>query len=268
MFIDDLNVLLGDFEDKDEYGEVILMLDNPPRTISSPVPYIMNVVLGNLTTDWGYKLPRELPEDRQPPPNSSLQIGANITPAHTMIDLHIDQGGDGSMQVFGKCRKICLFYPPTKHNLTLLRTSNELVNKKFYSVGSMLEGGVMYSLDSTAAIVMAACTIHTTLTLDGGVLFGANWLAKSGFQAMSKIVSYDLDSNFATCNWNYLLRLYYKQIEHSAHGSTRNQKAKIADIVLETIQRILDRIGEKTDKHREKLAITSAIVDLVAPHCT
>jgi hypothetical protein len=53
----------------------------------------------------------------------------------------------------------------------------------------------MYDLDSTVAIVMAACIIYAAITLDGGVLVGANWLAKSGHRPMSTIVSYDLDIN-------------------------------------------------------------------------
>ena len=141
---------------------------------------------------------------------------ANLTPMHTVVDLHLDQCRDGLIQCIGHSKKMILMWPIAESNRQLMRDhSNHRM--KFVRMGHLLQGGIITILDSSVGLVMSTGTIHMTITLEAGVLVGLNWVAAECHRAGARCFEYEICANLEN-DFSNVLGIYADQLEASLNG--------------------------------------------------
>lgn len=141
---------------------------------------------------------------------------ANLTPMHTVVDLHLDQCRDGLIQCIGNGKKVVLMWPNAEPNRKLMRDhSNHQM--KFIRIGQLLQGGIITIMDSSIGLVMSTGTIHMTITLEAGVLVGLNWVAAECHRAAARCVEYEICANLEN-DFSTVLGIYADQLEASLDG--------------------------------------------------
>ena len=153
---------------------------------------------------------------KRTPSTHPFIVTANLTPMHTVVDLHIDQGRDGLVQCIGGSKKIILMWPATIHNMEIMQDqSNQKM--KFIRNGYCLQGGIIIVVDSSVCLVMYTGTIHMTITLEGGVLVGINWVAAEGHYAAARCFQYEIRTRLEDDISN-VLGIYADQLDISLAG--------------------------------------------------
>lgn len=128
------------------------------------------------------------------PPYKPPHFSGNITPRFVVVQPHIDVGQIGSILCIGDCKKIVVMWPPTTHNLDVMRKESGYA-AIFQRVGHRLEGGIATVVDSSVALVMFTGTIHFTITLEPGILVGINWVSAECYRAGARCFQYEIDTN-------------------------------------------------------------------------
>ena len=143
---------------------------------------------------------------------------ANLTPMHTVVDLHLDQCRDGLIQCIGNSKKVILMWPNAESNRQLMRDHSDH-RMKFIRMGHLLQGGIITILDSSIGLIMSTGTIHMTITLEAGVLVGLNWVAAECHRAAARCFEYEicanLEDDFSTVLGIYV---YADELEASLNG--------------------------------------------------
>ena len=173
----------------------------------------MNAKL-KLSDDLRMCIPNALLRKRTPykPPTFS----ANLTPRHTVVDLHLDQGRDGLIQCVGKSRKIILMWPATVHNMEIMLAHSDH-RMKFVRIGHLLQGGIITIVGSSVGLVMYTGTIHMTITLEAGLLVGINWVVSESHRAAARCFRYEIRACLED-DISSVLAIYADQLETSLEG--------------------------------------------------
>ncbi|KAH7016641.1 hypothetical protein B0J12DRAFT_775483 [Macrophomina phaseolina] len=99
----------------------------------------------------------------------------NVSPKGSWVDLHIDNGTDAISVTIGGCTKVWCMWPPSRENLELyegVKTMPFKLNK----ISSLLKNGIIFSSDSSEAVIIPAGCIHGTFTLTPGFLASAEFM--------------------------------------------------------------------------------------------
>ena len=218
-FSSDASMLISDLESAQafengerigKHGAAIWQLQNPDP--HNPT-YLMNAA-PELSNDLRMCIPNGLLQKRTPYKNPTF--GANITPRHTVVDLHLDQCRDGLVQCVGKSKKVILMWPATVDNMKILQDhSHHLM--KFIRIGHLLQGGIIIIVDSSVGLVMYTGTIHMTITLEAGVLVGINWVAAESHRVAARCFRYEIVARLEN-DFNSVLAIYADQLEASLEG--------------------------------------------------
>ncbi|KAL5344581.1 hypothetical protein ACLOAV_010565 [Pseudogymnoascus australis] len=104
----------------------------------------------------------------------TTQLGVNITPEGSFVDLHYDIGRSGYSMVYGLCEKVLILFPPTEHNLSTFAKTAGLHNR-LARIGDKLEGGLVVRINSSLAIDLPSGALHAVFTTAGGFLGGINF---------------------------------------------------------------------------------------------
>jgi len=123
-------------ERSEKHGEAIWQLQHPNK--ENPT-YLMNAKL-QLPDDSKLCVPTSVSSKKTP--YGDLIFGANLTPRHTIVDLHINQERDGLIVCIGDSKKIVLMWPATNSNMNLLRECS-YHQANLFRVGSQLEGSTL-----------------------------------------------------------------------------------------------------------------------------
>jgi hypothetical protein len=134
-----------------------------------------------------------------PPADEHIFSGMNVTPANTVVDIHIDQGTNGLSIGIGKAEdpwqiqmhKVWLFWPPTEHNLTKYE---ELKRSRVLRLLKMdeFEHGIITAFGIHHGVFIPAGWLHATITTRSGFLSGININSPDTILMASKIKSMDL----------------------------------------------------------------------------
>ena len=134
-----------------------------------------------------------------PPSKEHIYSAMNVTPANTVVDIHVDQGTNGLSVGVGKDEdpwqikvyKVWLFWPPTEHNLA---TYEELKQSKELRLlrSSELQHGIITAFGIHHGIFIPAGWLHATVTTRSGFLGGINVHSSDTILMASKIKSMDL----------------------------------------------------------------------------
>jgi len=134
-----------------------------------------------------------------PPPKDHIYSAMNVTPANTVVDIHVDQGTNGLSVGVGrdedpwqiKVHKVWLFWPPTERNLA---TYEELKQSKDLRLlrSSELHDGIITAFGIHHGIFIPAGWLHATVTTRSGFLGGINIHSPDTILMASKIKSMDL----------------------------------------------------------------------------
>ena len=134
-----------------------------------------------------------------PPSKEHIYSAMNVTPANTVVDIHVDQGTNGLSVGVGKdedpwqikVHKVWFFWPPTEHNLA---TYEELKQSKELRLlrSSELQHGIITAFGIHHGIFIPAGWLHATVTTRSGFLGGINVHSPDTILMASKIKSMDL----------------------------------------------------------------------------
>lgn len=115
------------------------------------------------------------------PDDQHIYSGMNVTPANTVVDIHVDQGTNGLSVGIGKdddpwqiqVHKVWLFWPPTDHNLAKYE---ELKRSKGLRLLKMdkFEHGIITAFGIHHGVFIPAGWLHATVTTRSGFLSGIN----------------------------------------------------------------------------------------------
>ncbi|KUJ09519.1 uncharacterized protein LY89DRAFT_724483 [Mollisia scopiformis] len=117
----------------------------------------------------------------------SFNIGINVTPKGSFVDLHHDITRRGLSKTIGKCKKIWLLFPSTPENLELYIASAGFSNR-LARIGSKLRGGIIVETDSAHELEFPAGTLHAVFTTIGGFLAGINYSTAECLPTMSRVL--------------------------------------------------------------------------------
>ncbi|KAL5346600.1 hypothetical protein ACLOAV_008307 [Pseudogymnoascus australis] len=126
----------------------------------------------------------------------TTQLGVNITPRGTFVDLHYDIGRSGFSMVYGRCEKVLVLFPPTQKNLEIFAQTAGLSNR-LARIGDKLEGGLIVRITSSLAIDLPSCALHAVFTTAGGFLGGINFSTVEELPIMAQAISAQLSISFA-----------------------------------------------------------------------
>lgn len=113
---------------------------------SEPLCYVVNVWTEDIALS-----PPEYINARYILCGDTTDVGINITPEGSLIDLHCDIGRAGLSVVYGQCEKVLLLFPPTKYNLEHFASTAGLPNR-LARIGHLLEGGLVVRINRSLAI--------------------------------------------------------------------------------------------------------------------
>ncbi|KAL9634358.1 MAG: hypothetical protein Q9164_004134 [Protoblastenia rupestris] len=186
----DLKALRAFDEDIHHTGRPLLEAINQLSTPDVGRPIFVDNIAVRLDRDIGLELPLSLECRNTINPEKEPTSASNITPQGTIVDLHVDHGFTVLATTIEDCVKMWALFPPTEHNLGLLRkVANKsgglqlLVEDHLQYSQPFLEGGILTRTDSAEAILLPAGTLHAVFTLSGGFLSGIHFLtAESTYQ--------------------------------------------------------------------------------------
>lgn len=92
----------------------------------------------------------------------------------------------------GQTMKIWLLFPPTDHNLSLMKQA-EGQRAKLARIGPQLEGGMVFRTDSTQALYLPIGTLHAVITTQGGFLISFEFSTPTSAKASASMINHGLD---------------------------------------------------------------------------
>lgn len=115
---------------------------------------------------------------------------------------------DGLSTTIDTCRKLWFIFPPTSHNLELMKAKLSQ-NAKLLRIGHQLEGGVVCETAGGQAVYLPAGCIHAVLTLEGGFLASLDFTTRESVQAFGRYIAKDLyraldEESQRNCFFSYL----------------------------------------------------------------
>lgn len=134
-----------------------------------------------------------------PPADEHVFSGMNVTPANTVVDIHIDQGTSGLSIGIGKAEdpwqiqmhKVWLFWPPTEHNLAKYEELKRSRGLRLLKMDEF-EHGIITAFGIHHGVFIPAGWLHATITTRSGFLSGININSPDTILMASKIKSMDL----------------------------------------------------------------------------
>lgn len=130
---------------------------------------------------------------------------------------------DGLSLCMHKSRKLWFLFPPTDHNLKLMKI--ELgQNAKLWRVGARMEGGVVCETTDKEAIYLPAGCIHAVFTLDGGFLVSLDFTTRDSVSVFGRYLAQDLHLAMDEESQRNCLFSYIESLEVALH----NQRAVAA----------------------------------------
>ena len=202
----------------------------------------MNAQL-KLSNDLTMCVPNDILAKRTPSPYPPI-IAANLTPMHTVVDLHLDQGRDGLVQCIGGSQKIILMWPATVHNMKIMQDHSDQ-KMKFIRNGHLLRGGIIIVVDSSVCLVMYTGTIHMTITLEAGVLVGINWVAAECHCVAARCFRYEICARLEDDISN-VLKIYVDQLDMSLAGYDQVRHREVLDEWTITYPLLIKECGTPT----------------------
>ena len=158
-------------------------------------------------------------------PYGSPDFGVNVTPMHTIVDIHIDQGRESLVQCIGSGRKIFLMWPATDHNMRLMRNFSDQPMRLF-RMADQLQGGIMTAVDASVGLATFAGTIHATITLEPGLLVGITWISAENHRPAARCFKLELSTDVEE-NLPGLFRIIADQIESSLQGFNSDRHREV-----------------------------------------
>ena len=146
----------------------------------------------------------------QRPPHGNIEFGANLTPAFTVVEPHIDHFYDTIIDCH-RSEKIIVMWAFSEQNQTVLE---QCLGEKYafarhvYRFCAPLVGIV----DDKWFGHLPAGTIHSPTTFRGGVLTGLNWITVFNYTLAIKILDYELRIDIES-NWKGLCQMFIDQLE-------------------------------------------------------
>lgn len=120
------------FGSHEDWVRVVWQLSNPDP---DDPHYIMNV---NLPATIAMGIPRTFRSRLTSPPELPMTL-ANLTPQHTVVDVHLDQARKGVIQCIGRSKKLLLAWPATDLNMEIL-IKHILRTTNCFSLATVLKG--------------------------------------------------------------------------------------------------------------------------------
>lgn len=242
-----------------KHGAAIWQLLHPQR--HNPT-YLLNAV-PKLPGDLRMCVPKKLLQRRTP--YGDLQFAANITPMHTVVDLHIDQCRDGLIQCIGQSKKLIIMWPLTEANKVNLEMDPNCP-MKYSRIGPKLGGGIITIIDSSVTLLVPTGTVHGTVTMQGGGLVGINYIAIEGHHAGARCFRYELNTNLDDIK--DILPIYADQLEASLGGNDRKRHQIVLKDWLTIYPRLLT-LCEKSEKKtvHQLQRVSQAFKDLFKGPC-
>lgn len=185
---------------------------------------------------------------------------ANLTPQHTVVDVHLDQCRNGLIQCIGRCKKLLLAWPATDLNLKTLIEAKSHSNKLLH-ISDRLEGGILISMDSSNGVVLFSGTIHATITLDSGPLVGINWLSAETYNPALRCIEYEFRTEVEDVA--VVLAFYIEQIIPPL-GRDENGDIEILQHVVASRQLIFDKCKEPSKETVDQL---KRLIQLLRQYC-
>lgn len=173
-----------------------------------------------------------------PPSKQHIYSAMNVTPANTVVDIHVDQGTNGLSAGIGvdsdpwqiRVHKIWLFWPPTEYNLA---TYEKLKRSKSFRLLKMaqLEHGTITAFGIHHGVFIPAGWLHATITTRSGFLSGININSPSSLPMGLKIKAMDL----RLAPWDISLHLYNLQdaIEVALDASLEDEAGSSVDSAIQ-----------------------------------
>ncbi len=133
------------------------------------------------------------------PSSEHVYAGMNVTPANTVVDVHIDQGTNGLSVGLGhesdpsllKVHKIWFFWPPTKYNLTMYEELKRTGGLRLLRSGE-LEHGLTTEFGINQGVFLPAGWLHATVTIQSGFLGGITINSPDTIRLASKLKAMDI----------------------------------------------------------------------------
>ena len=115
---------------------------------------------------------------------------------------------DGLSTTIDTCRKFWFMFPPTDHNLELMKAELSQ-NAKLLRIGHQMEGGVVGETTGGQAVYLPAGCIHAVLTLEGGFLVSLDFTTRESVSAFGRYIAKDLhraldEESQRNCFFSYL----------------------------------------------------------------
>lgn len=172
----------------------------------------------------------------RPRVENDIDYSMNVTPANTVVDIHVDQGTCGLSIGMGRptddpkvqVRKIWFLWPPTRNNLKTYEYLRGSVREKGPCLprSQELENGLIADIGIDAAILLPPGWLHATVTTNGGFLGGITFNVPSVIAIASKMLAIDLNLSMSS----FLLRMpqycdALREARHAEIGSYASQAA-------------------------------------------
>jgi hypothetical protein len=112
-------------------------------------------------------------------------------------------------------------------------------NEKFWKIGPYLEDGIAYDMTKNITVVMSGNTLHSNITLHGGILLGTQCFAAQNTlyipEAMRWYIAIGLDKTAEA-----LLRLIFNQSKLALQSADPDQSHQVYNALVDgALQKIL-----------------------------